>query len=61
MASSILSSFSRSPSIIRSTGTPVQRLTTAAMSSLGHFLAQQRIAAAPAASASWRSSSGMRL
>jgi hypothetical protein len=42
-----LSSFSRSPSIILSTGTPVQRLTTAAMSSLGHFLAQHRVARLP--------------
>ena len=45
IASSIASSFSRSPSSIRSIGMPVQRATTAAMSSAGHLLAQHRAAA----------------
>ena len=42
IASSMWSNFSRSPSIIRSTGIPVQRLTTRGDVLVGDFLAQHR-------------------
>ena len=57
--SSIWSSFSRSPSIILSTGMPVQRLTTPAMSSSVTSSRSSAFSVWPSASASFFSSSGM--
>ncbi len=57
-ASSMPSSFSRSPASIRSTGIPVQRETTLAMSSAVTSSLSIAPALAASASASWRSRSG---
>ncbi len=58
-ASSMCSSFSRSPSSILSTGMPVQRDTTAAMSSSVTSSFSICVSAASSAAASFFSSSGM--